>query len=250
MFAALFTAGFFLLLTVKAVVLALACGVAAVASMLLWMRESDPPPAGTVDVGGGVRLPTYASGPDSHSWWAMIVLILVAAALYLSYLFGYLYLWTVAPQQWPGRDHLPQAGWGWASLLLMAGSAGSLFSAHRLLGTDRLRGGALALVVAAGIAALLSALGLDLWSHWRAGLRPQASGFTAMVYANAVLQAQLAAAIVVMAGFAIYRVLTDKLDQVRRIVFDNLALLWSYAIGQGLIGLALTHGFPRLVGAP
>ncbi|CAN7622203.1 cbb3-type cytochrome c oxidase subunit I [Bosea sp. LjRoot237] len=245
--AAVFTAGFFLLLTVKAIALALACGVAAVVSMLVWMRDSDPPPAGTVDVGGRVRLPTYVSGPDSHSWWAMIVLILVAAALYLSYLFGYLYLWTVAPQQWAEWGSLPPAGWVWASLLLMVGSAGCLFSAHRLLGADRLRG-AVALLVAAGIAALLGALGLDLWSHWRSGLRPQASGYAAMVYANAVLQAELAAAIVVMAGFAIYRVLTGQLDQVRRVVFDNLVLLWSYCLGQGLIGLALTHGFPRLVG--
>ncbi|KRE11717.1 cytochrome B [Bosea sp. Root483D1] len=248
--AAVFTAGFFLLLTVKAVVIALACGVAAVVSMLVWMRESDPPSVGTVDIGGGVQLPTYASGPDSHSWWAMVVLMLVAAALYLSYLFGYLYLWTVAPQQWPGRDGLPPAGWVWASVLLMAGSAGGLFSAHRLLGADRLRRGAVALLVTAGIAALLSALGLDLWSHWRSGLRPQASGYTAMVYANAVLQAQLAAAIVVMAGFAIYRVLTGQLDRFRRVIFDNLALLWGYTIGQSLLGLALTHGFPRLVGAP
>jgi cytochrome c oxidase subunit I+III len=248
--AAVFTAGFFLLLTVKAVALALACGVAAVVSMLLWMRESDPPSVGTVDIGGGVRLPTYASGPDSHSWWAMVVLVLVAAALYLSYLFGYLYLWTVAPQQWPAPGGRPPAGWLWVSALMMGGSAGCLFAAYSLLGADPPPRGAVALLVAAGTAALLAALGLDLWSHWRSGFRPQASGYAAMVYANAVLQAELAAAIVVMAGFTVYRVLTGQLDHVRRVVFDNLALLWAYCLGQGLIGLALTHGFPRLVSVP
>lgn len=246
-FAAVFTAGFFLLLTVKAVALALACGVAAVAAMLIWMRESDPPPAGTVDIGGGITLPTYASGPDSHSWWAMIVLILVAGALYLSYLFGYLYLWTVAPQHWPAREALPPSGWVWASLLLLAGSGGCLLLARRLLSGDRLHAGAIAALMAAGTVILITALGLDLWSNWQSGLRPQASGHAAMVYANAVLQAQLAAAVAVMAGFALYRIASGQIDGVRRVVFDNLALLWGYTVGQGLIGLALTHGFPRLV---
>jgi cytochrome c oxidase subunit I+III len=54
------------------------------------MWESDPAPRGRADIGGGIRLPTYMSGPDSHSWWAMIVLMLVAGSLYLSYLFSYL----------------------------------------------------------------------------------------------------------------------------------------------------------------
>ena len=41
------------------------------------------------------------SGPVSHSWWAMVVLLLVAGSLYLAYVFSYLYLWTVSPQVWP-----------------------------------------------------------------------------------------------------------------------------------------------------
>jgi hypothetical protein len=31
-----------------------------------------------------------------------------------------------------------------------------------------------------------------------------------------------------------------------RVVFDNLSLLWHYAVGQGLFGLLLVHGFPRI----
>ena len=41
------------------------------------------------------------SGPASHSWWAMVVLILVAIALFGALVFSYLYLWTVSPQVWP-----------------------------------------------------------------------------------------------------------------------------------------------------
>jgi cytochrome c oxidase subunit I+III len=246
-FAALFTAGFFLLLTVKAVALALASGLAAVVSMLIWMRDSDPPPADAVEIGGGIRLPTYVSGPDSHSWWAMVILILVAAALYSSYLFGYLYLWTVSPAQWPRPDALPPLRQLLASLMLIAASGVCLVAARRLLAAQMLSRWALAALIVAGMAALLGALGFDLWSQWQAGSRPQADGHAAMVHANAVLQAQIAAAIAVMAGFALTRLLTGRLDRVRRVVFDNLALLWFYALAQSLVGLALTHGFPRLV---
>ncbi|MCV9937086.1 cytochrome c oxidase subunit I [Boseaceae bacterium BT-24-1] len=248
--AALFTATFFLLLTVKAVTLAAICGVLAVISILVWMWNSDPPSAGQVDIGGGIVLPTYASGPVSHSWWAMVILLLVAAALYLSYLFGFLYLWTVAPERWPRQSDLPSSASAWASLAAFGISGTLLAGAHHFLDRNARRTGLVALLLLAGVTALAGALALDLIGHWRSGLRPQASGYAAMVYANAALQAQIIAAVVVIALFAIARVLVGRLDSSRRVVFDVLMLLWVYAIGQASFGLLLTHGFPRMVAEP
>jgi cytochrome c oxidase subunit I+III len=51
-----------------------------------------------------------------------------------------------------------------------------------------------------------------------------------------------------MSGFLLARLFVGRIDAVRRVTFDNLALLWHYAVGQGLLGLLLLHGFPRLVG--
>jgi cytochrome c oxidase subunit I+III len=243
--AAVLTAAFFLLLTVKAVTLALVCGAGAIVAVILWMWESDPPPAGRVDIGGGIVVPTYMSGPQSHSWWAMIVLILVAGALYLSYLFSYLYLWTVAPQSWPSPQALPGLTWPALAAGLLAFSGGTIWSASRCLGRQS---AIFALLVTAGVAALAAALGLDIWSQWRNGLRPDASGYAAMVYASGVLQLEIVAPVVVMAGFTLARLAAGRLDATRRVVFDNLALFWGYAVGQGLFNLLLTHGFPRLVG--
>ena len=246
--AAVFTAAFFLLLTVKLVTAAIVSGVLAVVMILAWMWDSDPASAGTVDIGGGIRLPTYVSGPTHPAWWAMIVLILVAGALYLSYVFAYLYLWTVSPQGWPSADALPDAPGPAAAAGLLVASGLALAAASRVLSRkDRFRG-ALAALVAFGVITLVAALALDIWTQWRGGLRPEASGYAAMVYANAVLQGQIVAAIVVMAGFMLARLAAGRLDGSRRVVFDNLAILWWYAVGQGLVGLALTHGFPRLVG--
>ena len=68
-----------------------------------------------------------------------------------------------------------------------------------------------------------------------------------MVYLNLFLQLQLVAALVVMAAFVIARHLCRRLDGDRRVSFDNLALLQFYAVGQGLLGVLLVHGFPRLM---
>jgi cytochrome c oxidase subunit I+III len=127
--AAVFTAAFFLLLTIKLVIVAAICGVLAVAFCLIWVWGLDPGPGkGRVDIGAGISLPTYATGPSSHSWWAMVVLMLVAASLYLSWVFSYLYLWTVSPEVWApaGSPAPPSARWPLGSaLLLIAGSGRS-----------------------------------------------------------------------------------------------------------------------------
>ena len=69
-----------------------------------------------------------------------------------------------------------------------------------------------------------------------------------MVYMAAFLQLQLTLALVVMAAFAVARSIAGRLNRRRRVVYDNLGLLWHYTVLQGLFGLLLVHGFPRLVG--
>jgi cytochrome c oxidase subunit I+III len=124
--AAVFTAAFFLLLTVKIVTIAVICAVLAIIFCLVWAWGLDPGPSkGMVDVAKGIRLPTYMSGPTSHSWWAMVVLIFVAGSLYLAYVFSYLFLWVVSPEVWaPAGSPAPPPG-PWplsAATLLLAGS--------------------------------------------------------------------------------------------------------------------------------
>ena len=64
---ALFTAGFFLLLTVQAYTPAVISGILAVPAIMRWLWETDRPVAkAEVDVGGGIRLPTYATGSGTQ----------------------------------------------------------------------------------------------------------------------------------------------------------------------------------------
>ena len=247
--AAVLTAAFFLLLTVKLVTPALICGVLAIVMMVAWMWPSDPEPGRVEDIGGGIALPTYVSGPVSHSWWAMVVLMLVAGSLYLAYVFSYLYLWTVSPQVWPLQAaELPEATWPMASAALLVASGVAVFAARRALSRSGRPGAAFAVLLVLGAAALGLSLAAELAGHWLSGLRPATSGYGAMVYMAAFLQFELVATLVVMALFVLARQAAGRLSGVRRVTFDNTALLWLYTIGQGLFGLLLVHGFPRLVG--
>lgn len=244
--AAVFTAAFFLLLTVKAVTIATICGALAVVMVLRWLWETDPAPTQPVDIGGGLRLPTYAVGAMSHSFWAIVILCLVASALFLSLLFGTLYLWTVSPQQWPVADALPDARFALAGLLCLASGRGALYAAQRALAA----GARLWCFVAsvAALALLILALAADAGGHWTSGLRPQASGYAALTYMASVLQLQIVAAVVMMGLFFCARLAVGLADAQRRVTFENLRGFYVYALGQGAAVIALTHGFPRLGG--
>lgn len=248
--AAAFTAGFFLLLTIKAVILAAICGVLAVVFCMVWLWRLDPgPEQRLVDIGAGIKVPTYLSGPQSHGWWAMIVLILVATSMYLAYVFSYLYIWTVSPDVWaPGHAAgPPDLVWPAGAALLLLATAGAFALANRLLPQPGRPSLLAAGVLALGALLLAAATSFEAWGHWQSGLRPTESAYGARVYAGAALNAQIAIAVLLMAGFTTVRLMVRRTDRERRNSFDHTRLLALYGVGQGLVGLLLIHGFPRFV---
>jgi cytochrome c oxidase subunit I+III len=251
-FAAVFTALCFLSLTIKLVAVAVVFGVLAIASVILWLWETDPGPGmGPIDIGGGVRLPVYATGSMSHSWWAMVILLLVATALYLSYLFSYLYLWTVAPEAWPDQSGkaLPPLSLALFSAGLLVASSTLIWLAGRGLRIDRRsRNYLFPFLVGLALACLIGSITIEVLGQWQTGLRPDESSYGALTYLGAGLQGELVIALTVMGLFVLARFFAGLLNAVRRVTFDNTALLWHYTVGQGLIGLMLIHGFPRMVG--
>jgi cytochrome c oxidase subunit I+III len=249
--AAVFTAACFLLLTVKLVVIALACAVLAVVFVVVWLWPLDPGPVkGPVEIGAGIRLPTYMTGPQSHGWWAMVVLMLVAGSLYLSYVFSYLYLWTVSPDVWPahGAPALPGLHRPALSAVLCLVAVLGFAAADRWLppaGTRAILPATLGVLI--GCAALAVAVAVEIVSHWQSGVRPEATAYGAMVYLAGLLAAQVVAAVVLMGLFTVARLVAGRTDRARRNSFDHTALLAYYAAAQTLLGLALVHGFPRLI---
>jgi cytochrome c oxidase subunit I+III len=221
--AALFTAAFFMLLTVKLIFPALICGAAAIAAIVRWGWDLDPPALPPVDIGGGIRLPVGAYGAGSHTWWAMVILMLVAGTIFACLVFSYLYLWTVSPHAWPAAGALPdQASALSAGALLALSSACMVFAKGRI----------------AAPVLLLAAFAIDLHAHQN--LDPAASSYAALVYAFIGLQGCFAAAAIALALFALARR--------RRAALECAQLFWHYTVAQGLAGLVVVHGVPRLVG--
>jgi cytochrome c oxidase subunit I+III len=237
-----FTAAFFLLLTVKLVVPAVVCGVVAIAGLVRWAWELDPPPLGRdADIGGGIRLPTYASGPVTQSWWAMVVLMIVAASMYACILFSYLYLWTVSPQLWPSEH--PHIAWGVASALLFVLGSAAFGLANRALKRDKVM--AACIGMAAAIVLFFAGFGSELAAH--RALSPSESAYGAMVYLVISMAGFFGVVLASMTFFAVARGLLGMIDSRRRVVFDNARIFLHYAVAQSLVGLALVYGFPRLV---
>jgi cytochrome c oxidase subunit I+III len=247
--AALFTALTFLSLTVAQVIPAAVFAVLAVVSILVWLWDTDPEPTGSVPIADGVKVPSYATGPRSISWWAMVLLMLVGAALYLSYVFSYLYLWTVSPEAWPGRQlgQYPAAAWPVAAGVLLLLSGLCIWLAGKALPNPGEPRVLFPIMVALAAVAVGAALAVDLLAQLGMGLRPSADSYAAMTFLGIGLQGQLTIASVIAAGYLSARYFSGKLDSRRRLSFETVYLLWLYAVGQGVFGLLLMHGFPRLV---
>jgi cytochrome c oxidase subunit I+III len=237
---ALFTAAFFFSLTFKMVFLAAIFFVVAVAALLHWGWHLDPS-AGLprVDIGGGLKLPVYASGPMSQAWWAMVVLMLVAGSLYACALFSYLYLWTVSPEVWPKTA--PETSFALVTAVLLLLSSGAVALANR--GVTR-NGDCRALWLALPL--VLAAFGFHLAGQWH--LSPAESAYGAIVHAILSIDGFFIACAVVLALLALARRRAGRLDRERRVSFDNARLFWHYTVAQTLAGLLMVHGFPRLAG--
>jgi cytochrome c oxidase subunit I+III len=247
--AAVFTAACFLLLTIKVVVPAIICAVMAVVCILAWVWELDKGPGkGPVDIGAGIKLPVYVTGPIGHGWWAMVILMVVAASLYLTYLFSYLYLWTVSPKVWPSDPQsLPDLQWPVLSALLFIAGAAFFTIAGRTLAEPGHKHAGTPLWVLLGAFSSIAAVCLAIGCHWQVGLRPSASSYGALVYMDGVLTGQLVFAVLMMSLFVIARHLTGKLDRIRCATLENTRLLVYYTAAQALVGLLLIHGFPRMI---
>ncbi len=247
--AAVFMAAFFLLLTIKAVTIAIACGIISIIACFVWTWELDQQPdKGNVDIGGGIKVPTYVTGPVSHAWWAVMVLILVAVSLYLSFIFSYLYLWIVSPEVWPaaGSADMLDVSFSMATTALVVAGITSLIIAGRRL-PDPGQISALVLVLLAISAVCFSAaVAVNVWGHWQTGLRPTDNAHSALVYMASVLDAQATVVVVLLLGHAFARHATGKLDNFRSVAMQNVTLLAIYASGQILFGLLLVYGFPRV----
>ena len=242
--AGLGTAVFFFALTVKWIVPAVGGAGLALYCMIRWLWASDPPPLeGRFEVGDGVRLPAYMTGPRSHAWWAVVVLLLVQGSVFASLVFSYFFLWTVTPGAWPPpASDLPLAGWSLAGAAGWAVGALAMAGAHRALAQGRLA--TMTFALSGGVLVLTAAFGCDLTSALRAGISGSAQAYGAATHALLAWQGLHVALVWIMTVFVVLRAHRGLLGSAHRVTFDNLRLVWLYTAAQGLVTLLVLHS-PR-----
>ena len=100
------TGVFFLSLLVKLYWLTPVAAVAVAALALVWVwRLGQGQDQGPQDVGLGTGLPLAGETDRSPGWWGSVFLLVANATFFGSLLFGYAFLWTVAPG-WPPPEWL------------------------------------------------------------------------------------------------------------------------------------------------
>ncbi|WP_338762369.1 cbb3-type cytochrome c oxidase subunit I [Massilia sp. METH4] len=241
------TAGFFLLLTAKQTMIAWACGVLAIVTLLAWLWEQDrPAPCRTAAVGDAVALPVGATGTASHSWWATIIMLVVDAGVFLSFLFTYVHVSMRLDVCPPPGARLPD---GWLPLLavILPAAGGGLVALARRLPLERAQRplrwlfGA-AMVLAAG------GFGMELAGQLASGLNPRAHAWSAAVAAMVAYQGMHVLLCLASGLYVIARSWCRHLTPRSRGTLDNTALIWYYTVAQGAVMALAVHVWPRMMG--
>ena len=239
--AAVFTAFFFLALTVQAYNFGWASGIVAVLATMRWLWETDRPIATTeIDVGAGIMLPTYAVGPGSHGWWALNILFAVMGMIIFMAGFSYLYLFGIHPERWIAPPPLWTLG---AIAALYALAAGLALGGNRVLARRSEAGRAPWVLMAGAALALVAATYFDMASWREAGLAPSDSGQGATVFALVAQQAAVTGVAVLMAAYLVVRGGRHLIGAPQNATFDLTRRFVLFAAAQGLFVAAL----PRLV---
>jgi cytochrome c oxidase subunit I+III len=236
---ALFTAGAFLLLTVQAYTPAVISGILAVPSIMRWLWETDRPIAeAEADVGGGIRLPTYATGAGTHGWWATVMLLVVIGMMFLMTVFSFLFVLGIHPGFW--ADY---GGRGWIPPIvgLYGGAAALTLLGRWLLAREASTHWSPATQLVLAGALIATAWWLDIGAWRDAGLDPELSSQAALIMAFLVQQGALTAVAVLMAVYLAMRNSRAMIVRPRSVTFDVIVLFLLYTCAQGAVTATLTR---------
>jgi cytochrome c oxidase subunit I+III len=226
---------------VKATGLSTACGVLTVLCLMRWVWHNDRHlPQQQVDAGAGILLPTYVSGAQSHGWWAAVLLTIVLGTIFLMAMFAYLYLHGAHADWW--RVPAPRAALA-PGLALLGTSAGLAWAARPVMARHRRGSGFSAALMTLSMVCLVAALPLDGLDWWHAGLRGDASGQGAAVYAMLTWHSVIVLAVVLSAAYYLARWMRGLAPGPANKTLEALRILFIFAAVEGAAGLLL----PRLV---
>jgi cytochrome c oxidase subunit I+III len=236
--AAVFTSGFFLLLTVQAYTAAILSGVVAIFGILILLWETDrPAELHSADIGAGILVPTQSHGRSNHGVWATITLLVVFVMIFVMALFSLAFLWTNQPKFWIAPPLFLNSIWVFAlsCVAILLGLLPGVFM--RKSKSINLK--VSTLVVATLLTTLAVVLDVSSWQS--VGLSPEASGQGAIIYGIIAHQSSLIAVCIITAGYVIARRFANLVETEKSVLIDVSGLLITYTAAQGLIGALVSR---------
>lgn len=246
MFAAFATGGFFIFGTYHWWWSALASLVAAVGiiNYWLWTGTAVIPEKPEKDVGLGLKLPLYLSGPSSISWWAMFITMLADMTAYVSLLFGYFFFWTIHDDFPPDPTPGPGVFWPTVAGVLLLGAWGLTILARRWNRQDRPGAFHAGLVIAVVLA--IAGGGALIAGPWVTGLDPTTHSYPATVWLLVIWTAAHVAVGVIMQLYCLARRLARRMTARHDIEIVNATLYWHFTAFTAFATVAVIGGFPQV----
>ncbi|MGP3697242.1 cytochrome c oxidase subunit I [Rhodobacter sp. NSM] len=246
--AAIFTGGAFIFPTFSWYLPAILCAILATGVVLwwLWTGTAEIPEKETADVGLGLRLPIYVSGPAAVGWWAVWITMLGDATAFASLVFGVFFYWTAGTDYPPaGASH---ADWRLALTALALGAAAWALTLAAREANRRRRVGTARLCLSVAPLCTIGTGAALIASPWVAGLEPTshvypASMWVLVVWTTAHLIVGLLFQLYGLAG-SVYGRITPRHDA----PLWNSALFWHFLGLTVLVTVAMIAGAPRVLG--
>ena len=242
--AAMFTGGVFIFSTYHWWTLAAISGGCALVTILIWLWTGTAlmPEKEAKDVGLGLTLPLYASGPDSVGWWAMFITMLGDMTAFVALVFGYFFYWTVNDDFPPDPSPGPGVVWPVVSGVLLLGAWGLTVFGRRWNRSDRAVPFYMGLLSAVALA--LAGAGALLAGPWVSGLDPTRHVYPATVWVLVLWTAIHVGVGVIMQLYCVSRRLAGRMTARYDIDITNVALYWHFIAITVVITIAVIAGFP------
>ncbi|SFP84771.1 cytochrome c oxidase subunit I+III [Tranquillimonas alkanivorans] len=217
-----------------------------VASIIVWLWRgtAEIPEKAEKNVGLGLKLPLYKSGPHSIGWWAMFITMTGDAMAFIGLIFGYYYFFTIHADFPPPAAVGPGVFWPGVALAMFAlawGAAlfGGISNRAERIGTSRALMAAGTLTSLAGSAALL-------WGPYVTGLDPTAHVYPATVWVLAIWTAVHGGVGGLMLGYCLGRSFAGRLTPAHDVDISNVTLYWHFMGGTALLTVTTLALFPIL----
>ena len=208
----------------------------------LWTGTAQIPEYPEEDVGLGLKLPIYVSGPASVGWWAMFITMIGDGTAFASLIFGYFFYWTLH-EDYTAASAGPGIFWPMLALVLFLVAWGLTILARQLNANGSF-GCRMALVAGAVVTIAASLAGLA--GPYLSAMEPTSNVYPATVWVIVIWTVTHGAVGVVMQLYCLARSLTGRMTAEYDQDICNVTLYWHFMAFTAVATFLVVGLFPEV----